>query len=220
MRNDDKNGKNKLGMKQKVPLKPTKEKIYSPNDEDVDPEEQKKKARYNAEIKMSLEYINFFRRMCQYSEYSLTHKTNYSLKKGEVYEIDFGIGVNCEIRERHYGVVLVDSYENNQMAFICPLKSKHHEPNPTSDVLIGRIPEIATDRDTIAVFNQMRGIDKLRIYRYGIINGKRTVNNGPIAILNNIQMGKIHDAIIQTIINGNSFVQWCIKIISIYLVYI
>jgi ribosomal protein S13 len=90
---------------------------------------------------------------------------------------------------------------------VCPLKTKHHDANPTSDVAIGKIPDLLTDKETIAVFNQIRGIDKIRIYRFGIINGKKSEREGPISKLSDEQMKKIRSAIYQTIIDGNPFAQ-------------
>lgn len=173
--------------------------------EDLTCEEQM--LRSVSEMELSITILNWMRRMLNYAKFSLLYKTEYTLHAGEIYEIDFGIGVNCEIKERHYGVILVDSYENNQIAIVCPLKTKHHDANPTSDVAIGKIPDLLTDKETIAVFNQIRGIDKIRIYRFGIINGKKSEREGPISKLNDEQMKKIRSAIYQTIIDGNPFAQ-------------
>ena len=110
-------------------------------------------------IKRQLEYASFSEKFC----------LRYNLKKGEIYEFDWGINVNAEFSNRHFGVVLKDSDEFNPLVVVCPLKSNHGEVHRKSDVDLGIIKELNTFNRTIAVVNQVRTIDKLRIYLKRVI---------------------------------------------------
>lgn len=113
-------------------------------------------------LKSQLEWI---KRQLEYADYSEKYTLRFDLKRGEIYEIDWGINVNAEFSNRHFGVVLVDSDIFNPLVTICPLKSRHSSRiNPKSDVDLGFIPELGTENSTIAVVNQIRAVDKLRLY--------------------------------------------------------
>ena len=113
--------------------------------------------------------LDWIKRQLEYADFSEKYSLRYDLKKGEVYEFDWGINVNAELSNRHYGVVLVDSDVFNPLVTVCPLKSNHSGINPKSDVDLGFIPELGTQNNTIAVVNQVRTIDKLRIYMRRVI---------------------------------------------------
>ena len=121
-------------------------------------------------MKNQLEWI---KRQLEYADFSEKYSLRYDLKRGEIYEIDWGININAEFSNRHFGVVLVDSDAFNPLVTVCPLKSNHAGANPKSDIDLGFIPELGTMNTTLAVVNQVRTIDKLRIYlrraigRYG-----------------------------------------------------
>ena len=109
--------------------------------------------------------LDWIKRQLEYADYSEKYALRFDLKRGEIYEIDWGINVNAEFSNRHFGVVMVDSDSRNPLVTVCPLKSRHSSHiNPKSDVDLGYIPELGTENSTIAVVNQIRAIDKLRLY--------------------------------------------------------
>ena len=116
--------------------------------------------RQNA-MRSQLEWI---KRQLEYASYSEKFSLHYNLKRGEIYEIDWGLNVNAEFSNRHYGVVMADSDENNPLVTVCPLKTNHSGINKNSDVDLGYIKDFETGNKTIAVVNQIRTVDKLRIY--------------------------------------------------------
>lgn len=154
------------------------------------------------------EQLDWTRRQLSYVSFSLEYQLAYELKRGEVYEFDWGLNVHTELSKRHYGVVLVDSYANNDIVIVAPLKSKHNDANPMSDVNIGFLPNLDSDRETLAVINQIRGLDKLRIYQKGMIkDGYLNKEKGPVTILSEAQMSKIIDGIHQLLIQGKTLIQ-------------
>ena len=120
-------------------------------------------------LKSQLEWI---KRQLEYTDYAGKYVLRYDLKRGEIYEFDWGVNVNAEFSNRHYGVVLVDSGASNPLVTVCPLKSFHKEINPRSDVKLGHIVGLGGQNETVAVVNQVRTIDKFRIYLRGIIGTK------------------------------------------------
>lgn len=123
-------------------------------------------------IRKIAEQADWIKRQLEYSIYSMSHKVKYNLKKGDILEIDWGVNVNAEFSNRHYGVVLVDSNEHNPLVLVCPLKSNHNGAHPKSDIDLGMVEGLKYSSSTLAVINQIRMIDKLRIYVRKIINGK------------------------------------------------
>ena len=110
------------------------------------------------------EQLDWIKRQIEYCTFAEKFKLRYDLKKSEIYEIDFGLNVNTEFSNRHYGVVIKDSSEYNPQVLVCPLKTNHKGPHPRSDVDIGYVDDLNSGHTTIAVINQIRPIDKLRIY--------------------------------------------------------
>ncbi len=108
--------------------------------------------------------MDWLRRQKEYANIAEKVKTRYDLKKGEIYEFDFGINVNAEFSMRHYGVVMCDSSVFDPLVIVCPLKTNHHGAHPRSDVDLGIIPSLDTNNPTVAVVNQIRSIDKFRLY--------------------------------------------------------
>ena len=114
--------------------------------------------------------LEWIKRQLEYADFSERYTLRYDLKRGEIYEIDWGINVNAEFSNRHFGVVMVDSDIFNPLVTVCPLKSKHSSYiNPKSDVDLGYIPELGTKNGTVAVVNQIRTVDKLRVYTRRLI---------------------------------------------------
>lgn len=120
-------------------------------------------------LKKQLEWV---KRQLEYISYQEQYKPELDLKAGEIYEFDFGVNVNCEFSNRHYGVVLADSHKNNPLVIVCPLKSNKYGANPSSDINLGYIDGLVTNRETLAVANQIRALDKMRLYRRSVINGQ------------------------------------------------
>jgi len=110
------------------------------------------------------EQLDWIKRQLEYSTFSEKYKLRYDLKRGEILEFDWGININAEFSNRHYGVVLADSGEYNPLVIVCPLKSNKNGGHPRSDVDLGIIPCLKTTHSTLAVINQIRSVDKLRIY--------------------------------------------------------
>ncbi len=138
-------------------------------------DEKNAKAKYRWVLKDSTEEKNlrgegrreeleWIRRQLEYVTFSEKYKLNYDLKRGEIYELDWGLNVNAEFSNRHYGVVIVDSDETNPLVTVVPLKSNKFGAHPKSDINLGIIDQLNSERPTLAVVNQIRTIDKLRIY--------------------------------------------------------
>ncbi len=76
---------------------------------------------------------------------------------------------------------------------VCPLKSNRYGANPNSDINLGYIDGIVTDRETLAVINQIRSLDKMRLYSNPIIN--ETKESKQIIKLNNKQIQLLKEGI-------------------------
>ena len=118
------------------------------------------------------EQLDWIRRQLEYFSFAEKYSLRYDLKQGEIYEFDFGLNVNAEFSNRHYGVVMVDSDVFNPLVTICPLKTNHGSMSPKSDVDLGFINCLNSSKTTLAVVNQVRTIDKLRLYTKRIIGAK------------------------------------------------
>ena len=162
----------------------------------------------------SREQLEWIKRQLEYASFAERYKLRYDLKKGEIYEIDWGLNVNAEFSSRHYGVVLSDSGPFNPLVTICPLKTKHKDAHPRSDIDLGIIGELDSDKSTLAVINQIRTIDKLRIFtkraigKFGEV--KTTMNeennycDDSIPRLESEKVDKIVNAYITMMILGDS----------------
>ena len=123
---------------------------------------------------MDIKRQEWIERQYRYYDFADTNALAYDLKKGEIYEIDWGMNINAEFSGRHYGVVLCDSGKENPLVLVCPLKSNHKQKlNPHSDLYIGEIPGLPKASETVAVLNQIKAIDKMRIYTTLAIGTKR-----------------------------------------------
>ena len=121
--------------------------------------------------------IGWLLRQNEYAKCSERYRLAYELKAGEIYEVDFGINVNAEFSYRHYGLVLVDSPESNPLVLMCPLKSNTKGAHPTSDINLGIIESLDADHESLAVVNQIRSIDKFRIFKRPGIGKKEEFQN-------------------------------------------
>lgn len=121
------------------------------------------------------EQLEWIRRQLEYSTFAEHYKLRYNLKKGDILEFDWGININAEFSNRHYGVVLVDSCEYNPLVTVCPLKTNKNGAHPRSDVDLGILPCLKTAHRTLAIINQIKTVDKLRIFTRNAIGN--TDNN-------------------------------------------
>lgn len=128
-------------------------------------------------VKSQLEWI---KRQLEYASFSEKYKLRYNLKRGEIYEFDWGYNVNVEFSNRHYGVVLADSNEFNPLVIVCPLKTNRHGAHPRSDIDLGFIPGLREGVKTLAVVNQIRTLDKMRLYTKMAIAEESEIETIPI----------------------------------------
>lgn len=140
------------------------------------------------------------KRQYGYTNYLYANSLRYKLKRGEVYEVDFGRNVGSELNERHYAVVLHDSNELSQNVLVCPLTTKHSEGGDNALINIGRLPDIVTVDDSFAKISQIRTIDKVRIYIRPVINSEHNGEHfqrriGPVCCLRDAQFKLITQAI-------------------------
>ena len=144
----------------------------------------KEELKYLSERKKGqFDIIGWLIRQNEYAKYSERNHNSFSVKAGEIYEVDFGINVNAEFSYRHYALVLADSKEQNPLVLVCPLKSNNKGAHPASDLNLGIINALDSDHESLAVINQIRTIDKLRIYRKPIIR-KTNASNEKVIITN------------------------------------
>lgn len=160
---------------------------FKSDDEAYMSEDAKKNHQIMNNLRMQLEWV---KRQIEYATYQDKYNPRLELKIGEVYEFDFGVNVNCEFSNRHYGVVLANSYENNPLVIVCPLKSNKYGANPSSDINLGYIEGLVTDRESLAVVNQIRALDKMRIYINPIISEQKDANKRIRLTNNQIQLLK------------------------------
>lgn len=137
--------------------------------------DKKKSDLTDAELDMlEIKRQEWIERQYRYFDFADNNALAYDLKKGEIYEVDWGMNINAEFSGRHYGVVLADSGKENPLVLMCPLKSNHKKKiNPHSDLYIGEIPGLPRASQTIAVLNQIKSIDKMRIYTTLAIGPKK-----------------------------------------------
>ena len=117
--------------------------------------------------------IGWLIRQNEYAKYAERNKLLLNLRAGEIYEVDFGVNVNAEFSYRHYALILADSSETNPLVLVCPLKTNSRGPHPNSDLNLGLIDALDSDHESLAIINQIRTIDKLRIFRRPIINRRK-----------------------------------------------
>lgn len=164
--------------------------------------------RSNLDYKRS----EWFRREQEYFDFSRKYETSYDLKKGEIYEFDWGMNVNAEFSGRHYGVVLRDSPANNPLVLVCPLKTNHKvKINFNSDYFVGHIEGLPKQVESVAVMNQVRTMDKMRIYTRCAIGSHdvemmcsgNDIENTPIIRLNETKVDKIVSGVAKIVFGLN-----------------
>lgn len=107
--------------------------------------------------------LSWMSKQMQYITFTEKYKTRFDCKKGEIYEVDWGVNVNAEFSYIHYGVVLVDSSPFNPLVIMCPLRENRQGAHPRNEFDLGYMPEIGKYLPVSAVISQIRSIDKLRL---------------------------------------------------------
>ena len=108
-------------------------------------------------------YVNAINRMIYFYR---NFETRVEIKKGEVFVVGFEFECGNELNSSHFCVALQDSSRLNQVVVIVPLHSAKDgkELNPASEVFIGPIPGVSNEKDAVAIINQIRVIDKRRLF--------------------------------------------------------
>ena len=146
------------------------------------------------------------------------YETRLAIKRGDVFVGKFSAQCGNELDGMHFVVALVDSPILSQIVTVVPMKSiKYGKPlNPASDIYIGKIPGMDNGKEAIAVINQIRAIDKIRLFDYEIMNRLSDFENGLLLSENAIiecehakhyrlsdeQFSKIHKAALEYVFNG------------------
>lgn len=159
-----------------------------------------------ARIASSQAIADWVKRLYGYTNYLYTNTLRYKLKRGEVYEVDFGRNVGSELNERHYAVVLHDSSDLSQNVLVCPLTTKYSDGGDNALINIGKLPDIVTVDESFAKISQIRTIDKVRIYIRPVINHEYNGDNyqrkvGPVCSLKDAQLQMIVNAVIDVFEN-------------------
>ena len=106
--------------------------------------------------------------------------TRFELSRGEVFLAYFQYECGCEIDGPHFVVALQTSGKLNQLVTVIPLTSykKERELNHSSEIYIGQIPGVANGKETIAIINQLKTIDKRRLYdKASVLNFNNRLRN-------------------------------------------
>lgn len=144
------------------------------------------------------------------------YETRIDIKKGDVFLVRFAFECGNELNGNHFVVALLDSNPINQVVTVIPLKSaKGKILNPASDVMLGEIKGLKNGKEAIAIINQIRTIDKRRLFEPGVIANlakyrdemlaeysEITCQNKMIYRLSNNQYEKLHKATKEFVYNG------------------
>ena len=146
------------------------------------------------------------------------YMANFPLRKGDVLVMNFYSSCGYELRGNHFVAVVNESKARNPLVTVVPLKSmkENKELNPASDVLLGEIEGVLNGKQAIAVINQIRTIDKRRLFDAQVIAhlskymsdemigeySELTVQIKRIYRLTDEQFKKIHKATEEYVYNG------------------
>ena len=91
--------------------------------------------------------------------------TKIDIQRCEVFKVRFDQGFGSELKGYHFVVAMQSSREANQTVTIVPLTSLKEAKNynQKSTIYIGEIPEMPNGKEAIALINQIRTIDKIRL---------------------------------------------------------
>ena len=160
-------------------------------------------------------HVNAINRMIYFYR---NFETRFEIHRGDSFIVDFEFECGNELNGTHFVVALLDSSPLSQLVTIVPLHSAKmdRELNPASEVYIGEIPGVNNGKRAVAIINQIRTIDKRRLFGkeeiehfnqysqsehfvdYGLI----TAQHKFIHRLTDEQFDKIHRAVLQYVFNG------------------
>lgn len=138
--------------------------------------------------------FSWFKRSVGYEAFLDQNKLQYTILRGEVYEIDFGTNIGSELNERHYAVVIHNSDVDAQNIVVVPLTTKRHY-SYMGAVEIGFLSGVKTNEISYAKISQIRTVDKARIYLRPLMNietAKPTGKHiGPVSRLSKEQFEQV-----------------------------
>jgi mRNA-degrading endonuclease toxin of MazEF toxin-antitoxin module len=162
-----------------------------------------KETKYDVgKLNIVKDHLDWIKRQLEYATFSNEFKLRMDLKKGEIYEIDWGVNVNAEFSNRHFGVVLRDSNEYDPLVLVCPLKTNKKGAHPASDIDLGFVYALQSTHRTLAVINQTRTIDKMRIFSKNAISDN-SIEDREIPILEDKKVNLILTAYFNFIYGAN-----------------
>ena len=160
-------------------------------------------------------HVNAINRMIYFYR---NFETRFEIQRGEVFIVGFEFECGNELNGSHFVVALLDSSPLSQLVTIVPLHSAKmdKELNPASEVYIGEIPGVTNTKRAVAIINQVRTIDKRRLFDKAAIEhfnqysqsehfvdyGLITAQHKFIYRLTDEQFAKIHRAVLQYVYNG------------------
>lgn len=104
-------------------------------------------------------------------------QTRVAVTHGDVFMVNMNFECGNELSGNHFVVALNDSKEQDPMVTVVPLKSYKGVINPRSDLLLGKIEGISTGNESIALINQVKGIDKYRMFEHTTVAKMKAILN-------------------------------------------
>lgn len=160
-------------------------------------------------------HVNAINRMIYFYR---NYETRFEIKRGDVFVVGFEFECGNELNGSHFVVALLDSSPISQLVTIVPLHSAKmdKELNPASEIYIGEIPGVTNTKRAVAIINQIRTIDKRRMFDKAAIEhfnqysqsehyvdyAEITAQHKFIFRLTEEQYKKIHIAVQQYVFNG------------------
>ena len=113
--------------------------------------------------KKARDYISTINRMVYFYRY---FETRIEINRGDVFNASFEYTCGNELHGPHYVVALFRSSPISQIVTIVPLHSAKEgkELNPASEIMLGEIPGVHNGKKAVAIINQIRTIDKRRLF--------------------------------------------------------
>lgn len=160
-------------------------------------------------------HVNAINRMIYFYR---NFETRFEVKRGDVFVAGFEFECGNELNGFHFVVAILDSSPLSQLVTIVPLHSAKmdRELNPCSEVYVGEIPGVTNKKKAVAIINQIRTIDKRRIFDKAAIEhfnqyvqsenfvdyGQFTAQHKYFFRLSDEQLKKVHKAVRDYIYNG------------------
>lgn len=160
-------------------------------------------------------HVNAINRMIYFYR---NYETRFEIKRGDVFVVGFEFACGNELNGSHFVVALLDSSPISQLVTVVPLHSAKmdKELNPASEIYIGEIPGVTNTKRAVAIINQIRTIDKRRMFDKAAIEhfnqyaqsehyadyAEITAQHKFIFRLTEEQYKKIHIAVQQYVFNG------------------